>query len=108
MNLNDYQTQAAQTAIYPADKGLHYLVPALAAEAGEVASKWAKIIRDQGGAYDQQDADALAAEIGDCLWMCAMLADELGWDLGSVATANLVKLADRKQRGKLGGSGDDR
>ena len=108
MKLNDYQTQAKQTAIYPPDKGLHYLVPALAAEAGEVASKWAKIQRDQGGAYDQADADAMAAEIGDVLWMCAMIADELGWDLGSVAAANLVKLADRQQRGKLGGSGDNR
>ena len=108
MKLTHYQTAAKDTAIYPPDQALNYLVPALAAEAGELAGKWAKIIRDQGGAYDQQDADAMAAEIGDCLWMCAMIADELGWDLGSVAAANLVKLADRQQRGKLSGSGDNR
>ena len=108
MNFNDYQAAAKQTAIYPPDKGLHYLVPALAAEAGEVAGKWAKIQRDQGGAYDQADADAMAAEIGDVLWMCAMLTHELGWDLADVASANLVKLADRQTRGKLSGSGDNR
>lgn len=108
MNLDDYQAAAKQTAIYPDDAGLDYLIPALAGEAGEVASKWAKIIRDQGGAYDQADADALVAEVGDCLWMVAMLADELGVPLSDVAAQNLAKLEDRQQRGVLGGSGDDR
>ena len=109
MKLNDYQTQAAKTAIYPEYRSLDYLIPALAAEAGEIAGKWAKHLRD-----DDQYAPtvalnrALATEAGDVLWVLAMLCSELGWTLSDVASANLKKLADRKQRGKLSGSGDHR
>ena len=108
MEMNDYQEAARTTAIYPPDQALNYLVPALTAEAGEVAGKWAKIQRDQGGAYDQQDADAMADELGDVLWMVAMLAVELDKDLEGIAERNLAKLSSRQQRGVLGGSGDNR
>lgn len=105
---NTYQEKTAQTAIYSEDLALEYLIPGLAAEAGEVAGKWAKIIRDQGSAYDQADADAIIKEVGDVLWMIARIAAELGVSLDVVAERNLQKLADRKKRGVLGGSGDHR
>lgn len=105
---NAYQEKTAQTAIYPEDLTLEYLIPGLAAEAGEVAGKWAKIIRDQGGAYDQADADAIIKEVGDVLWFVSEIARYYGVSLDVVAERNLQKLADRKNRGVLGGSGDHR
>lgn len=50
----------------------------------------------------------MAKEIGDVLWYAANLASELGYDLNSIANSNVDKLNDRKARGVLGGSGDNR
>ena len=38
----------------------------------------------------------------------ARLADELGLDLSQIAQENMDKLLDRKARGVIGGSGDNR
>ena len=99
---NSYQEQAKTTAIFPPDKALEYLSLGLAGEAGEVANKVKKIIRDKKLNVD------VGGEIGDVLWYCAMLADHLKLDLGSLMQSNLDKLSDRKKRGVLGGSGDKR
>jgi len=106
MKLNDYQIQANETAIYP--KGLNYPILGLAGEAGEICNKYKKIIRDKGGEVDVNDLDQLAKELGDVLWYVAQIASELGTDLETVARVNLMKLGDRKDRGVLGGSGDER
>ena len=111
MNFNEYQARAAETAIYPngdIGEALHYLTPALTAEAGEVAGKWAKVVRDKRGLPSVADMRAMKAELGDVLWVTAMTAHELGYTLEEVATTNLRKLQDRAQRGVLGGSGDNR
>jgi NTP pyrophosphatase (non-canonical NTP hydrolase) len=42
------------------------------------------------------------------LWYCAVLAKEMEMDLGHIMESNLQKLADRKKRGTLSGSGDNR
>ena len=47
-------------------------------------------------------------EIGDVLWYCATLANDLGFNLSEVASENINKLESRYQRNKLGGSGDNR
>ncbi len=106
MKLNDYQVQANETAIYP--KGLNYPILGLAGEAGEICNKYKKIIRDKSGEVDVNDLDQLAKELGDVLWYVAQIASELGTDLETVARVNLMKLGDRKDRGVLGGSGDER
>jgi NTP pyrophosphatase (non-canonical NTP hydrolase) len=109
MNLNDYQTQALQTAIYP-DRGVNFVYPALGlvGEAGEVADKLKKVIRDNGGVLTDPVRDAVAKEIGDVLWYVAVLAYELDYDLDTIAENNLAKLASRQERGVLSGSGDAR
>lgn len=106
--LNQYQNEAMRTAIWPIDKGMDYLAPALAGEAGEVASEWAKAVRDDGAVITSERRIAMLAECGDTLWVIAGLARELGSDLESVAQGNLTKLADRARRGVIGGSGNSR
>lgn len=100
--LDSYQHEALKTAVFPHNKALEYLTLGLVSEAGEVAGKVKKHIRDRAS------LDALTAELGDVLWYVAVLADYLGSDLSDVANANLTKLRDRQSRGALGGDGDDR
>ncbi len=98
-----YQDFTDSTAIYPPEKGIEYTALGLASEAGEFAGKVKKAIRD-----NQWDLDAMAAELGDVLWYVARAAAELDIHLSDIAKENIDKLKSRKERGKIGGSGDDR
>ena len=107
-DFNAYQRSAARTAIYPDQHKILYPALGLAGEAGEVANKVKKIMRD--GVDNQPDdwKEQIASEIGDVLWYCAALADDLNLTLGMIASQNLAKLQKRKDKGTLGGSGDIR
>ena len=107
--MDRYQEEAWDTAIYPA-KGdnLYYPALGLAGEAGEVCNKIKKIMRDQDGNPTTEQKHEIAKELGDVLWYLATLATELDSHLGCIAGNNLKKLADRKERGTLKGSGDNR
>ena len=104
-----YQDAAEATAVYP-NKGdnLYYPALGLAGEAGEVCEKIKKIMRDQNGEFDQNNVEDLTKELGDVLWYVAMIAAELNLSLASVAEGNIAKLLDRKARGVIKGSGDER
>ncbi len=112
MTLAEYQQAARTTALYPVEVRVLYPTLKLAGEAGEVAEKLGKLMRDEGYLPGTQLSDAqraaLAAELGDVLWYVANLAADLGLSLEEVAGGNLAKLASRKARGVLHGSGDDR
>lgn len=108
LTLNDYQQQAAQTAVYPDEIALAYTALGLTGEAGEIANKVKKVYRDSGGQLTPDKRDELASELGDVLWYLAMLASELDISLETVAQANLDKLSSRQARGKIQGSGDQR
>lgn len=101
---DEYQKFARSTAIYPPDAGVIYPTMGLASEAGEVAGKVKKYIRD-GGEFPVED---LKKELGDVLWYVAVLAAEFKIDLSDVAEANVNKLMDRASRNALAGSGDNR
>ncbi len=109
MSFNKYQSLARDTAIYP-NLGDNFTYPALGlcGEAGEVAEKCKKIIRDQGGKWDNKNREDLKLEISDVLWYCANLASEFNLTLEEIAQANIDKLQSRKDRGTLRGSGDNR
>ncbi|MDQ3607637.1 MAG: nucleoside triphosphate pyrophosphohydrolase family protein [Actinomycetota bacterium] len=109
MDLTHYQERSRVTAVYP-DAGANLLYPTLGlcGEAGEVAEKVKKMIRDDGGVLSDARRGALAAELGDVLWYVAQLATEAGLDLDSIAWGNLDKLRSREERGALRGSGDER
>ena len=104
LTLDAYQEQAEATAIYPPHSADQYLIAGLAGEVGELASLFAKYWR---GDCDF-NRDHVAAELGDILWFIAMLAERLDTDLSTIAQGNLTKLADRAERGKLKGNGDNR
>ena len=101
----DYQNKACSTAIFPKETALAYLTLGLAGEAGEIANKAKKLIRD-GDNPDKREE--IGKELGDVCWYLAVLAEELGMNLGKIMEDNIEKLASRKQRGTLGGSGDNR
>lgn len=108
MNLDDYQRAAQRTAIYPETHRVVYPALGLASEAGEVAGKIKKVLRDQAGDFDAMPVEALRDELGDVLWYIAVLATDLGLSLDEIATCNLDKLGARAARGTLGGEGDVR
>jgi NTP pyrophosphatase (non-canonical NTP hydrolase) len=111
MTFDAYQNGTEKTAIYPRSNELTavvYTSLGLAGEAGEIANKVKKIIRDDNGKITDDRRDALVDEIGDCLWYLSELCSSLHVDLQSVAAGNLVKLQDRQRREKLTGSGDAR
>ena len=109
MKFVDYQRLSRRTARYPgAGEDMTYPVLGLCGEAGEVAEKVKKMIRDDGGVLTDERRDALAKELGDVLWYAAQVATEAELDLDAIATANLDKLLSRQERNALHGSGDDR
>ena len=101
--MNDYQRAAASTAIYKQEHAVIYPALGLAAEAGEVANKVKKILRDSNF-----DREAIADEVGDCLWYIAALCRDLNIDMQEIADNNIKKLKDRLERGVISGSGDKR
>ena len=118
MDFNQYQEKAKETAVFPGLKidvnkeleTISYVYPALGlvGEAGEVAEKIKKLIRDKGGQVTNEDQQTIRKELGDVLWYIAVLADLFGLTLQDIAQGNIDKLASRKDRNVLNGSGDDR
>jgi NTP pyrophosphatase (non-canonical NTP hydrolase) len=122
MELNEYQYKAMTTCMESCDN-FSYMFLNLVGEVGEFASKVAKSIRKEkreiyanslhttfkyaGSADSESDAE-LMKEAGDILWQLSGLCEVMGWSLEDVAKANLEKLASRKQRGVIDGSGDNR
>ena len=102
MNFDEYQKFARSTAIYPDECKVVYQALGLCGEAGEVAEKVKKNIRDG------KSLDGLALELGDVLWYISTLADDLGVTLEEVAKANIEKLQSRMERNKIKGDGDNR
>ena len=109
MDLNQYQQNARKTALYP-NVGENPIYPTLglAGEAGEVADKVKKVLRDREGIFDSYSKDSIKLELGDVLWYVSQLSCELGFELEDVARTNLEKLASRSRRGIISGDGDNR
>jgi len=109
VNFNEYQKQCKKTAVYP-KIGENFVYPAfgLMGEAGEVSEKIKKIFRDDGGKLTDEKRLEIGRELGDVMWYIAQLSTELGLKLSDVIKMNLTKLASRKERNVLHGSGDNR
>jgi len=109
MTFEEYQKKSRKTAKYP-DAGSNFIYPTLglSGEAGEVAEKIKKVIRDDGGEVLPLKKKEIEKELGDVLWYTSQLATELGLSLEEIAEKNIEKLYSRMDRGKLHGSGDNR
>lgn len=120
-----YQAKAAETAIYRDSikeilkqpfreetlehlLRLEYITDGLTGEAGEFAGEVKKAMRDDSGLITVSRQDKLFEELGDICWYVAMACNELGFKLEDVMNHNIAKLASRKRRNKLSGSGDKR
>lgn len=122
MQMNGYQSLASETATYCVSCSvlanrdqdsfrvhkLSYCTLGLCGEAGEVANKVKKVIRDHNGVMSTEFKTAIKGELGDCLWYISQMCEELGFTLEDVAQANIEKLQSRQDRGVIGGSGDER
>lgn len=109
MEFKEYQKKSRQTAIYPqAGENFVYPTLGLTGEAGEVAEKIKKVIRDKEGVVDKETRQAIEKELGDVLWYVAQIATELKLSLDKIAQINIKKLTSRMERGKIKGNGDDR
>ncbi len=109
MNFQEYQEKSRKTALYPnKDNNFIYPTLGLVGEAGEVAEKIKKLIRDRGGIIDDGFKESVQKELGDVLWYLSQLATELGLNLDEIAQKNIEKLYSRLERGVINGDGDDR
>lgn len=109
MTFEEYQQKSRKTAVYP-NAGNNFIYPTLglAGEAGEVAEKIKKVLRDNNGVIDDARRDDIKKELGDVLWYVSQIASELGLSLDEIADLNIEKLYSRLERGKISGSGDSR
>lgn len=113
--LDKYQAYTQRRATYkhtntksvrPGD--LVYPVLGLNGEAGEVAEKLKRLIRENKKVIDDETRSALALELGDVLWYVAQSALRLQYKLSDIARMNVQKLDSRRKRNKIHGSGDNR
>ncbi len=109
MDFCKYQKESRKTALYP-NVGNDFVYPTLGlvGEAGEVADKLKKTIRDDHHIVTDKKKEEVEKELGDVLWYIAQIASELNLSLDDIAQKNLDKLFSRKARGVIGGSGDNR
>jgi len=114
MTFDEYQKQALITDVFDgsersvASQAFFSKLLGLVGETGEIAEKFKKIYRDNGGEISATQTEDMKKELGDVLWYVATIADYLGLSLEEIAELNIDKLASRKQRGVVGGSGDNR
>lgn len=111
MNFEEYSKLSDKTAQYPhntKDETLEYIVLCISGEAGEMANVVKKIIRDDDSVLTEDKLNHLIDELGDVMWYVARLLTKLGLPMSEVLERNLEKLSSRKERGTLGGSGDNR
>ena len=109
MELNEFQKKALATRLHTANK--EYIRNGLVAEVGEYMGHYSKMQRDgHKWGFDEfsNNARLRRKEIGDILWFVAALAEDEGMSLDLVAEEVISKLQDRKNRGVLQGSGDER
>lgn len=76
--------------------------------AGEVCSAWAKSVRDNKRVISPEKGEKIKGALADLFWINGVLARETGNTVEDLLKKNIEKLYGRKERGVLGGSGNNR
>jgi len=106
-SLDEYQRDAIALDI-SSKHGVPYYALGVAGEAGEVAEKAKKLLRDDDGVLTEERREAMLKELGDVIWYVSVLAAKLGYKFSEVGHSNITKLRERQANGKLRGDGDNR
>ena len=102
-----YMKFTQDTAQYPKEVEMEYLMLGLANEVGEGLGKYKKYLR--GDKMIRQDFEkALLDELGDVMWYFVRICDVLNVTLYEVMSKNIEKLSRRRDKGTIKGDGDDR
>ena len=104
MNTDEYSTWVEGKIMTKGETRLIENTLGLVGEAGEVAEKVKKLLRDK----TRFSSSDIIKELGDVVFYATALANYYGGDLTKVIGTNVDKLDGREERGTLGGSGDDR
>ncbi len=99
MTPEDYTAFTRTTARYPHEAALEILCLGLTAEAGEVADRCKRVKLE--GILTAEARESFLCNIGDTLWFCTRLLDELGYTLEDAFAHNVHKLTARKENGTL-------
>lgn len=108
MTLNDYQKTALETSVYPQEYKIIYPALGMVGEAGECCDKIKKVIRDNDCNFTDDKKREIAKEIGDVMWYCSALANDLGFSLETICEMNIEKLKSRQKRGMISGNSNNR
>jgi len=124
VSVEDYETMVSEAAIYKdavkefVSSGnteaiaklfnVFYATTGLAGEAGEVANKVKKILRDNKGFIDADVRKKVLGELGGVAWYLAAVSAEFDLSLNDVMAYNFDQITDRQKRNVLQGDGDDR
>ena len=104
VNTQDYSYWVEGKVVTDGDTRLVENTLGLIGEAGEVAEKIKKMLRDS----TKVSPDELVKELGDVVFYVTALANYFNSDLTEVLQANMDKLNSRARRGVIRGSGDNR
>jgi len=103
MTFNEYQEKTKDTWISNTT-GFIRTILGICGESGEIAEKIKKFHRDGHGNLRKD----LKKELGDLLYYIARCSDYMQLSLEDIAKENIKKLANRKRRNKIKGSGNNR
>jgi Predicted pyrophosphatase len=113
MKFEEYQIKALETDLtgtrgeWSNVRNLE-IVLGLCGEAGEVAEKFKKLIRDHNCEATEEFRKDIAKELGDVLWYVNAISSHIGVSLEDVAKGNIEKLSSRAKRDLIHGAGDNR
>ena len=104
MNTDEYSAWVEGKIMTEGETRLIENTLGLVGEAGEVAEKIKKLLRDK----TRFSPEEIIKELGDVVFYATALANYYGAGLQEAIEINVEKLDGRERRGTLGGSGDDR
>lgn len=107
MTAKEYEDFMSTSKVY---ETLPIIYPALGlnGEAGEVADKVKKVLRDNKGVFSDKIKKDILKELADTLWYIWATADDMGYTLSDVFETGVKKVKERQETNTVHGSGDNR